>query len=124
MRCIEKLEADLADLDAALLHRRRRVVESAAQPHLRAEGKELLSFCSNDYLGLANHPAIIEALTAGARRWGAGSGASHLVGGHLQPHEELERQLADFLGFEATPAVTGIIALCLVPRRFQAEASA
>ena len=96
----DQIEAALAELDAAHLRRRRRVVETPSQPHLTADGKPLLSFCSNDYLGLANHPEIVEALCEGARRWGAGSGASHLVGGHLQPHEDLARRIAEFTGME------------------------
>jgi 8-amino-7-oxononanoate synthase len=63
------------------------------------EGQEMLAFASNDYLGLANHPDIVAALARGAREWGAGSGASHLVGGHLQPHATLEKRLAEFTGF-------------------------
>jgi 8-amino-7-oxononanoate synthase len=60
----------------------------------------MLAFASNDYLGLAAHPDIIAALAQGARDWGAGSGASHLVSGHLQPHAKLEDGLAEFTGFE------------------------
>lgn len=97
---LDKLEAGLAALDAEHLRRRRRIVDSPAVPHLKADGTPLLSFCSNDYLGLANEPEIVEALCAGARQWGAGSGASHLVGGHLRPHEELEGRIAEFVGMQ------------------------
>lgn len=57
----------------------------------------MLAFCSNDYLGLASHPELVEALAEGARRWGAGSGASHLVSGHSLAHAELEQELARWL---------------------------
>lgn len=98
MNLFDRLDRDLADLDHQHLRRRRRVVESPVGPHAQVDGRNLLSFCSNDYLGLAGHSAIAEAMAEGARRWGAGSGASHLVGGHFQPHEDLEEALADFLG--------------------------
>lgn len=94
----DDLEQQLAALDHQHLRRHRRVVDASVGPHTAADGKALLSFCSNDYLGLAAHPAIMEALCEGARRWGAGSGASHLVGGHFRPHEELEEKLAEFVG--------------------------
>lgn len=97
---LDKLTAGLAALDVEHLRRRRRIVDSPALPHLNADGKPWLSFCSNDYLGLANDPEIVEALCQGARQWGAGSGASHLVGGHLRPHEELENRVAEFVGME------------------------
>lgn len=62
------------------------------------EGRELLNFCSNDYLGLASHPRVIESLRQGALRYGVGSGASHLVCGHSAAHHMLEEALADFTG--------------------------
>ncbi len=96
----DRLAADLADLDRQHLRRRRRVVDSPCGPRSTVDGRPLLAFCSNDYLGLASHPEIAEALAEGARRWGAGSGASHLVSGHLRPHEELEARLAGFVGLE------------------------
>ena len=81
------------------------------------DGRELLTFCSNDYLGLANHPAIVDALQKGAARWGVGSGAAHLVNGHFEPHDVLESALANWLrvdrsllfstGYMANLAVVG-----------------
>ena len=62
------------------------------------DGTLRLSFCSNDYLGLANHPEVVAALADGARRYGAGAGASHLVTGHMRVHEALEQALAAFVG--------------------------
>jgi 8-amino-7-oxononanoate synthase len=61
-------------------------------------GRRLLSFCSNDYLGLASHPDVVAALADGAHRYGAGSGASHLVSGHSRAHHVLEEELAEFVG--------------------------
>ena len=84
----------------ASLYRSRQVLESPQGTHVRLEGKTYLSFCSNDYLGLANDPRIIEALQHGAQRYGVGSGAAHLVNGHSQAHHELEQALADFIGYE------------------------
>lgn len=94
----EQLDADLAALKAAGLRRQRRVVQSACGVKVEVEGYSLLSFCSNDYLGLANDPALIDAAREAASRWGVGSGSSHLVGGHQAPHEELEQKLASFVG--------------------------
>lgn len=94
----DELELALAELDRAQLRRRRRVLESPAGPRVTVDGRCLLSFCSNDYLGLAAHPDLAEALAEGALCWGAGSGASPLLGGHLAPHEALEQRLAVFLG--------------------------
>ncbi|MDN4575887.1 8-amino-7-oxononanoate synthase [Pandoraea cepalis] len=92
-----RLDAGLADIDRAHLRRRRRVVSTPCQPHVRADGRDVLAFASNDYLGLAAHPKIVEALIEGAQRYGAGSGASHLISGHSQAHAELEDALADFM---------------------------
>lgn len=95
---LKDIEDGLASLDHRHLRRHRRVIDTPVGPRMTADGKPLLAFCSNDYLGLANHPQIVEALCAGARRWGAGGGASHLVSGHLRPHQELEQRLAEFAG--------------------------
>lgn len=65
---------------------------------MQVDGRELISFCSNDYLGLANHPEVKEAFITGVRQYGAGSGAAHLVNGHSRAHEELEVALAEFTG--------------------------
>ena len=92
------ISAELHELEARGLRRRRRLVESAQGPLLDVDGGKKLSFCSNDYLGLAGDPRIAEALCEGARRWGAGAGASHLVSGHHRIHEELEQRLAAFVG--------------------------
>ncbi|MGO4578499.1 8-amino-7-oxononanoate synthase [Cupriavidus sp. 2TAF22] len=97
---LEHLTLAAAERDGQALTRRRRTAHTACAPHQEVsdacggERHALLTFCSNDYLGLANHPALIEALGEGARRYGAGSGASHLVSGHSQAHHVLESELA------------------------------
>jgi 8-amino-7-oxononanoate synthase len=95
---LERLRADLAELDARALRRVRRSLDTACGPLARVDGREVLAFCSNDYLGLAAEPALAHALAAGAARWGAGSGASHLVSGHYTVHDRLEARLAQFVG--------------------------
>lgn len=97
---LDTLRADLADLDTRALRRTRRSLETPCGPHARIAGRDVLAFCSNDYLGLAGDPALAEALRQGAARWGAGSGASHLVSGHFAVHDQLEARLAAFVGCE------------------------
>jgi 8-amino-7-oxononanoate synthase len=96
-RLIAGIEARLAALEAHSLTRRRRVLDTPCAPEAQVDGLPLLSFCSNDYLGLANHPRVVEALCEGARRYGAGSGASALVSGHSGAHHALEERLAAFM---------------------------
>lgn len=96
----EHLRQRLDGLDAQGLRRRLRVADSGTAPRQRvrdAQGRarELLMFCGNDYLGLAAHPAIAEALAEGARRWGGGSGASPLVSGHSAAHAAVSAWLGD-----------------------------
>ena len=106
-----QLAAELADIAAAGLTRRRRVLDSPAGRIARVDGQEVLNFASNDYLGLAGNADIAQALADGALRWGAGSGASHLVSGHLTPHDQLENEIAAFTGFErALTFSTGYLA--------------
>ena len=93
-----QLEHDLDERAARGLLRQRRTLESPQSPHIVVDGKPYLAFCSNDYLGLANHPQLIAALQQGAREWGAGAGAAHLVSGHFAPHQQLEDRLAAFVG--------------------------
>ena len=92
------LQLQLDQRAAQGLLRQRRTVCSPQQPQLIVDGKSYLSFCSNDYLGLANHPQLIAALQQGATRYGVGAGAAHLVSGHVAPHEQLEHALAAFVG--------------------------
>lgn len=90
------LRDELAAREAQNLYRRRRTVESAQGRLIRLEGRELLNFCSNDYLGLAADQRLSNAFRVAAERWGVGSGASHLVCGHTAAHRALEEALADF----------------------------
>jgi 8-amino-7-oxononanoate synthase len=93
------LKAGLAELASAGRLRVRRAVESrGGGVRVRVQGDELLTFCSNDYLGLADHPLVVEAFVATAQQWGVGSGASHLVSGHCSEHHALEKELAAFVG--------------------------
>jgi 8-amino-7-oxononanoate synthase len=92
------LADDLAGREAAGLLRNRRVVDGRQQPRLQVDGREPLSFCSNDYLGLASHPDLIAALQQAAHEAGVGGGASHLITGHHRLHHELEEALAAFVG--------------------------
>jgi 8-amino-7-oxononanoate synthase len=91
------LSLQLDELARAGLARGRRVVESADGPYLTVEGRRYLAFCSNDYLGLAHHPALVEAACRGAERYGVGAGASALISGHTAAHEALEARLARFV---------------------------
>lgn len=92
------LQARLAQRRAESLYRLRPTLESPQGPDVVVDGQPLLAFCSNDYLGLANHPEVIKAWRDGAERWGIGAGASHLVIGHSAPHHALEEALADLTG--------------------------
>jgi 8-amino-7-oxononanoate synthase len=92
------LQDDLTALDEKGLRRCRRTLDSAQSAHVVVDGKKYIAFCSNDYLGLANHPALIAAVQAGAVQYGVGAGASHLVLGHAHAHEQLESELAAFVG--------------------------
>ncbi|MFK3798264.1 8-amino-7-oxononanoate synthase [Pseudomonas sp. NPDC088444] len=92
------LSARLAARRAEHLYRQRPLLESPQGPEVVVDGKPLLAFCNNDYMGLANHPDVIKAWKAGAERWGVGGGASHLVIGHSTPHHALEEALADLTG--------------------------
>lgn len=91
------LERHIQDLDARGLRRQRRTAETACAPRVEVDGRRMLAFNSNDYLGLAADARVVEALREGASRYGAGSGGSHLIGGHSRAHAQLEERLADFL---------------------------
>jgi len=93
------LANELAGLEANGLRRHRRVLETPQGARVRVDGRDYVAFCSNDYLGLANHPELVEAAREGAARYGVGSGASHLVLGHSSVHHALEETLAAFVGF-------------------------
>ncbi|WP_374674934.1 8-amino-7-oxononanoate synthase [Ideonella sp.] len=97
MTWLDDFDTRLAERQAAHLIRRRRVVEPAAGARLQVDGRELLAFCSNDYLGLASHPALRDAVHAAVERYGVGSGASPMVSGHSAANAALEQELAAFV---------------------------
>src|SRR5438876_11628034 len=91
------LVAQRAELEPRGLRRTRLVREGPQGPRITVDGRECLAFCSNDYLGLANHPRIVQAAIEAASRYGVGEGASHLLSGHSAVHERLEAKLAEFM---------------------------
>lgn len=94
------IEEKLEELRERSLVRTRRQVETACGPEVRVNGRTLLAFASNDYLGLAADPALVAAAREGAARYGVGAGASHLVSGHYAAHHALEERLATFVGLQ------------------------
>lgn len=96
----EELTRQLESLSKDNLLRKRKTLESSCGTHAVVNGRPMLAFCSNDYLGLASHPRLAEAVCESARQWGIGSGGSHVVSGHMGPHDRLEKALADFVGAE------------------------
>ena len=93
-----ELDARLDALKLENMYRQRRVLESPLSREVVIDGRPMLNFCSNDYLGLANDERVRQAFSQGVDRWGVGAGASHLVCGHTAAHHELEEALADFTG--------------------------
>ena len=98
MELLNQLGKQLQALDERSLIRKRRTVDTPCGPRVTVDGRELLAFCSNDYLGLANHRQLKLALQEGAAQFGVGSGASHLISGHSRVHAMLEEKLAAFVG--------------------------
>jgi 8-amino-7-oxononanoate synthase len=92
------LSGNLKAIAGQGLYRSRRITESPQGIHLLIDDRKVLNFCSNDYLGLANHPAVVQAFKAGADRYGVGSGSAHLICGHSAAHHALEEELAAFTG--------------------------
>lgn len=95
------LTEKLAGLRQQGLYRQMVTLTAAAGVRLEIDGRARLNFCSNNYLGLANHPQVIAAVQRGAEQWGFGTGASRLISGNMAPHERLQQRLAKFLGKEA-----------------------
>ena len=93
------LSADLEQRRVDHLYRRRQVVQSPQGVELTIDGRPYINFCSNDYLGLANHPELIAAFKHAADDYGVGSGAAHLITGHSEQHHRLEAELAEFTGY-------------------------
>jgi 8-amino-7-oxononanoate synthase len=106
-QALSLLAQKLSVLNEQGLHRQRRMTASLCQPQLLVNGQPLLAFNSNDYLGLAAHPGVMEALREGVSIYGAGSGASHLISGHSQAHDQLETVLASMLA-DHIPAVRAL----------------
>jgi len=98
MQLLDTLEEGLKEIDARGLRRRRRTVDTPCSAHMTVDGRDIIGFASNDYPGLAAHPLLVAALAEGARLYGAGSGGSHLLGGHSRAHAQLEDDLAAFAG--------------------------
>jgi 8-amino-7-oxononanoate synthase len=98
---MDELSERLGDLRDRGLYRRMRLVSGPQGPRVLVDGKPVLLLCSNNYLGLADHPQVREAAADAAMRWGVGAGASRLVSGNMTVHRRLEEQLAEFKGSEA-----------------------
>ena len=97
MTWLDEFPARVAALDAAHQRRRTREVVPAGGSAVLVDGERMLAFCSNDYLGLAGHPALVQAACSGAREYGIGSGGSPLVSGHSAANGKLQRELARFV---------------------------
>ncbi|AMP12144.1 8-amino-7-oxononanoate synthase [Collimonas arenae] len=95
---LNQIREQLAALQEQKLLRKRRIVDGPQGPLLDVDGRQYLAFCSNDYLGLANHPALHAAAAAGLEKYGVGASASALISGHTSVVEELEQALAAFVG--------------------------
>jgi 8-amino-7-oxononanoate synthase len=95
-----ELSLKLDELSQQSLRRSRRILESQQGINLICDGKAVTNFCSNDYLGLANHPDMIDAFKNATDKWGVGSGSAHLICGHTSSHHALEEELAEFTGRE------------------------
>ena len=94
-----ELTEQLRARDQQGLRRVRQVLEGPQAAHITIDDREYLAFSSNDYLGLASHPELIQSVCEGAQQYGVGAGASHLINGHSSAHHRLEEALADFTGF-------------------------
>jgi glycine C-acetyltransferase/8-amino-7-oxononanoate synthase len=98
---VSEIAERLEELQDQGLYRRLRLIGGPQGPRVTLDGNQVLLLCSNDYLGLANHPRVKGAAAAAAMRWGAGAGASRLISGNMQPHTRLEKRLAAFKGYES-----------------------
>ncbi|MBI3752795.1 MAG: 8-amino-7-oxononanoate synthase [Deltaproteobacteria bacterium] len=98
---LDFIDEDLTGLKKSGLFRRLSLIEGPQEPRVKINGEDVILLCSNNYLGLANHPKIKEAAVRAIEKYGFGSGASRLVSGTMEPHKELEHRLAKFKGTEA-----------------------
>ena len=96
---MKNLRQELDQRQQQSLYRRRKILQSPQGREIIIDGHSLLNFCSNDYLGLANHPDVKRSFIAAAQEYGVGSGSAHLVNGHSKLHHQLEEELADFCGY-------------------------
>ncbi|OGN44505.1 MAG: glycine C-acetyltransferase [Caulobacterales bacterium RIFCSPHIGHO2_01_FULL_70_19] len=96
----DRVAAELADIDAQGLTKPERVISSRQGPVIRVGGREVLNFCANNYLGLAGDERVVQAGIRAQERWGAGTASVRFICGTLEIHKELERAIADYLGFE------------------------
>jgi len=96
---MKNLRQELDQRQQQSLYRRRKILQSPQGREIIIDGQSLLNFCSNDYLGLANHPDVKKAFIAAAQEYGVGSGSAHLVNGHSKLHHQLEEELADFCSY-------------------------
>jgi len=96
---MKDLKPDLQQRKQQGLYRSRKILQSPQGREIILNDKQVLNFCSNDYLGLANHPDVIQSFTKAAQQFGVGSGAAHLVNGHTSSHHALEEELAEFTGY-------------------------
>lgn len=97
---MKQLHRLLAEKKSKGLYRQRHITSSPSGSEIVVEGKKVINFCSNNYLGLANHPAVNQAFKDGVDRYGTGSGSAHLINGHSAAHHALEEELADFMGYQ------------------------
>jgi 8-amino-7-oxononanoate synthase len=96
---LKDLKKALADKKQQHRYRSRRINQGPQQIEMQIDGKNIISFCSNDYLGLANHALIKQAMIDGVKHYGVGSGSAHLINGHSKAHHQLEEELAEFTGY-------------------------
>lgn len=96
---MKSLKDSLQQKKSAGLYRQRRTTEGPQSAEIVIDGKKVINFCSNNYLGLANHPEINNAFKKGIDTYGSGSGAAHLINGHSAAHHALEEELAEFTGY-------------------------
>jgi glycine C-acetyltransferase len=99
---LDALREELRGLDEQDLLWRIRTLQSASAPHAKVDGKNVIVLCSNNYLGLANHPMLKQAAIAATRKYGAGSGSVRVIAGTMDLHVKLERELADYRGSESS----------------------
>ena len=95
---VHDFSLQLSELAQADQLRTRRIIDGPQDASMLVDGKRVLAYASNDYLGLANHPKVVEAAMRALKRYGLGAGASHMVSGHMRAHHELEEKLGDYIG--------------------------